>query len=270
MTIYADYTAGEYDDAETVGRAVCQGIPEIRRGGLCALSRREQLLRANSRYFARSGPRAKALEAIHSKSCTTIRSPNMSRTQSSRSRSPRDQLAGKEMSIGRFYLNRRNYTAAINRFRDVLTNYQTTRHAQEALYRLTEAYMGLGITDEAETAAAVLGHNFPDSEWYKDAYALLKSGGHSPQEHQELLDRQALPYRRSRPDEATPLIMLARLCDPRHRADRSVGSRIFARADDSDRRDRRRQIHPARRAVAGAGRARRRRAGARRARRRAR
>ncbi len=96
-----------------------------------------------------------------------------------------DQLAGKEMSIGRFYLNRRNYTAAINRFRAVLSNYQTTRHAEEALYRLTEAYMGLGITDEAQTAAAVLGHNFPDSQWYKDAYALLKSGGLEPQEHQE-------------------------------------------------------------------------------------
>ena len=96
-----------------------------------------------------------------------------------------DQLAGKEMSIGRFYLNRRNYTAAINRFRTVLSNYQTTRHAEEALYRLTEAYMGLGITDEAQTAAAVLGHNFPDSQWYKDAYALLKGGGLEPQEHQE-------------------------------------------------------------------------------------
>ena len=96
-----------------------------------------------------------------------------------------DQLAGKEMSIGRFYLNRRNYTAAINRFRAVLSNYQTTRHAEEALYRLTEAYMGLGITDEAQTAAAVLGHNFPDGQWYKDAYALLKSGGLEPQEHQE-------------------------------------------------------------------------------------
>ena len=69
-----------------------------------------------------------------------------------------DQLAGKEMSIGRFYLNRRNYTAAINRFRNVLTSYQTTRHSEEALYRLTEAYMGLGIANEAETAAAVLGH----------------------------------------------------------------------------------------------------------------
>jgi outer membrane protein assembly factor BamD len=96
-----------------------------------------------------------------------------------------DQLAGKEMSIGRFYLNRRNYTAAINRFRAVLTSFQTTRHSEEALYRLTEAYMGLGIADEAQTAAAVLGHNFPDGEWYKDAYNLLKGGGLEPRENQQ-------------------------------------------------------------------------------------
>ncbi len=95
-----------------------------------------------------------------------------------------DQLAGKEMSVGRFYLHRHNYTAAINRFRNVLTYYQTTRHSEEALYRLVEAYMGLGLTDEAETAAAILGHNFPDSQWYQNAYALLKSNGRSPQEHQ--------------------------------------------------------------------------------------
>ena len=61
-------------------------------------------------------------------------------------------------------MHRRNYTAAINRFRNVLTYYQTTRHAEEALYRLVEAYMGLGVTDEAETAAAILGHNFPDGD----------------------------------------------------------------------------------------------------------
>jgi outer membrane protein assembly factor BamD len=96
-----------------------------------------------------------------------------------------DQLAGKEMSIGRFYLHRRNYTAAINRFRAVLTSYQSTRHSEEALYRLTEAYLGLGITDEAQTAAAVLGHNFPDGQWYKDAYALLKGGGLEPKENQQ-------------------------------------------------------------------------------------
>ena len=96
----------------------------------------------------------------------------------------RDQLAGKEMSVGRFYLTRRNYTAAINRFREVLAKYQTTRHTEEALERLTEAYLGLGITNEAQTAAAVLGHNFPDSPWYKDAYARLQGNGLEPHEDQ--------------------------------------------------------------------------------------
>ncbi len=94
----------------------------------------------------------------------------------------RDQLAGKEMNVGRFYLEKRNYTGAVNRFRDVITKYQTTRHVEEALMRLTEAYMALGITNEAQTAAAVLGHNFPDSPWYKDSYVLLQSGGLEPRE----------------------------------------------------------------------------------------
>ncbi len=93
----------------------------------------------------------------------------------------RDQLAGKEMSVGRFYLARKNYTAGINRFREVLAKYQTTRHTEEALFRLTEAYYGLGIINEAQTAAAVLGHNYPDSQWYKDAYSLLEKGGVQPQ-----------------------------------------------------------------------------------------
>jgi len=94
----------------------------------------------------------------------------------------KDQLAGKEMEVGRFYLQRRNYTAAINRFRDVVSKYQTTRHVEEALMRLSEAYMALGIVNEAQTAAAVLGHNFPGSQWYKDSYTLLRSGGLEPRE----------------------------------------------------------------------------------------
>ena len=94
----------------------------------------------------------------------------------------RDQIAGNTMEVGRYYLERRNYTAAINRFRDVVSKYQTTRHVEEALERLTEAYMALGLTGEAQTAAAVLGHNFPDSQWYKDAFALLQSGGLEPRE----------------------------------------------------------------------------------------
>ena len=94
----------------------------------------------------------------------------------------RDQLAGKEMMVGRYYLEKRNYTGAINRFKAVVTQYQTTRHVEEALMRLAECYMALGIAGEAQTAAAVLGHNFPDSRWYKDAYALVQSGG-QPQEN---------------------------------------------------------------------------------------
>jgi outer membrane protein assembly factor BamD len=94
----------------------------------------------------------------------------------------RDQLAGQEMMIGRYYLKERNFPGAINRFRDVLAKYQTTRHTEEALERLTEAYMALGIVNEAQTAAAVLGHNYPDSPWYKDAYNLLKQGGLEPHE----------------------------------------------------------------------------------------
>jgi outer membrane protein assembly factor BamD len=95
----------------------------------------------------------------------------------------RDQIAGKEMQIGRYYEERHEYLAAINRFRTVVEEYQTTRLVEEALHRLTESYLALGITQEAQTAAAVLGHNFPDSEWYQDSYKLLNKGGLQPQEN---------------------------------------------------------------------------------------
>lgn len=95
----------------------------------------------------------------------------------------RDQLAGKEMQIGRYYMQRKDFTGSINRFKVVVTQYQTTRHVEEALMRLTEAYMALGIVQEAQTAAAVLGHNFPDSTWYKDAYQLVRTGGREPEEN---------------------------------------------------------------------------------------
>ncbi len=92
----------------------------------------------------------------------------------------RDQLAGKEMEVGRFYENKRDFVGAINRFKVVVTQYQTTRHVEEALERLSECYVALGIMPEAQTAAAVLGHNFPDSPWYKDAYNLVKNAGGEP------------------------------------------------------------------------------------------
>jgi outer membrane protein assembly factor BamD len=91
-----------------------------------------------------------------------------------------DHLAGKEMSVGRYYLTRGDYVGAINRFKVVVTQYQRTSQIAEALERLTEAYYALGVYDEAKTAAAVLGANYPGSQWYQDAYDLLKSHGMRP------------------------------------------------------------------------------------------
>jgi outer membrane protein assembly factor BamD len=94
----------------------------------------------------------------------------------------RDQLGGKEMDVGRFYLRKHQYLAAINRFKIVVSEYQTTRHVEEALARLVECYYALGVVNEAQTAAAVLGHNFPESQWYKDSYDLIHKGGYEPSE----------------------------------------------------------------------------------------
>jgi outer membrane protein assembly factor BamD len=101
-----------------------------------------------------------------------------------RARILRDLLAANQMVVGRYYLRHNNFLAAINRFRSVVTDYQTTEQVEEALMRLTEAYMALGIINEAQTAAAVLGHNFPDGKWYRHAYALLGKQGLKPQEHE--------------------------------------------------------------------------------------
>jgi outer membrane protein assembly factor BamD len=85
-----------------------------------------------------------------------------------------DHLAGKEMEIGRFYLNKGEILAAINRFNEVVENYQTTNHVKEALARLVEAYLSLGIYDEAQKSASVLGHNYPESKWYSYSLSLVK------------------------------------------------------------------------------------------------
>jgi outer membrane protein assembly factor BamD len=182
MTTYADFQAGSYTDAETSAERFLKEYPSSPDAAYVTY------LRANAFYqqipdISRDQDSAtKALEAFQD---LVKKYPKSEYVEDAKFKIQvtEDQLAGKEMSIGRFYLNRHNYTAAINRFRTVLQYYQTTRHAEEALYRLVEAYLGLGITDEAQTAAAVLGHNFPDSQWYQDAYALLKGKGLSPQEN---------------------------------------------------------------------------------------
>ncbi len=88
-----------------------------------------------------------------------------------------DHLAGKEMEIGRYYLRRDHYTASINRFRVVVEDFQTTTHTPEALHRLVEAYLSLGLKDEAQTAGAILGHNYKGTDWYEDSFKLLTGRG---------------------------------------------------------------------------------------------
>ena len=181
MTVYSQFENGNYDDAigsaqryislyptspdtpyvyYLAGMSHYNLIPDI--------SRDQERAEKSLRYFTdlvQKYPKSEYVEDARYKIQVT-----------------RDQLAGKEMSIGRFYLQRKNYPAAVNRFREVLAKYQTTRHTEEALYRLTEAYLAMGVSNEAQTAAAVLGHNYPDSQWYKDAYGLLKGGGLEPSE----------------------------------------------------------------------------------------
>ena len=93
----------------------------------------------------------------------------------------RDHLAGKEMDIGRYYEDQKLYGAAINRFRTVIEKYQTTSHTPEALERLTECYLALGVNEEAQTAAAVLGYNYPGSTWYQASFDLLKGKNLKPE-----------------------------------------------------------------------------------------
>jgi outer membrane protein assembly factor BamD len=184
MSTYADYQAGDYTSVETEADRYLKDYPNSPDTAYVAY------LQANAYYMQIpdiSRDQEKAGKALAAFQSVVQKYPKSEYTEDAKYKIQvtQDQLAGKEMSVGRFYLSRRNYTAAINRFRNVLQYYQTTRHAEEALYRLVEAYLGLGITDEAQTAAAVLGHNFPDSQWYQDAYNLLKGKGLSPHEYGE-------------------------------------------------------------------------------------
>jgi outer membrane protein assembly factor BamD len=183
MSAYSFYQAGDYDNC--IGSAtryvtLHPGSPDAAYAQyLIAASHYDQIPDI-SRDQNRTEKAIAALEEVVRKYPTS----EYSVTAKAKLQAARDQLAGKEMDIGRYYMSKRDYTAAINRFKSVVTQYQTTREVEEALYRLTEAYMAIGIVGEAQTAAAVLGHNFPDSRWYQDAYNLVKTGGMEPTENQ--------------------------------------------------------------------------------------
>ena len=182
MSAYAFYNAGDYDScigAATRYVTLHPGSPDAAYAQyLIAASHYDQIPDI-SREQSRTEKAIGALEDVVRKYPTS----EYAVSAKAKLEAARDQLAGKEMDIGRYNLQKRNYIGAINRFKIVVTQYQTTRHVEEALERLTEAYMAIGIVGEAQTAAAVLGHNFPDSRWYKDAYNLVRSGGLEPSEN---------------------------------------------------------------------------------------
>ena len=117
----------------------------------------------------------------------------------------KDQLAGKEMQVGRYYQEKNQHLAAVNRFRGVAENFQQTRHIEEALYRLTESYLALGIVNEAQTAGALLGYNYPESEWYKEAYSLLNGRKLEPTFSPRSRLRKILPFGGKKKQKSQPV-----------------------------------------------------------------
>jgi len=182
MQAYAQYQRNDYDAAENAARRFIALHPGHRDAPyayyLIAISHYEQI----SDVRRDQSETEKALAALEE---ISQRYPGTAYARDAEAKAvlARDHLAGKEMEIGRYYLKKKSHLAGINRFKKVVNNYQTTTHTPEALYRLTEAYLALGIRSEAQTAAAVLGHNYPNSEWYQDSYALLNGQGLAPQEN---------------------------------------------------------------------------------------
>jgi outer membrane protein assembly factor BamD len=184
MQAYSYYEAKEYDDSINAAKryvALHPGSPDAAYAQFLIGSSYYEVIPDVTRDQQRTEKAMSELELV------IRRYPNTEYANSAKKKLDiaRDQLAGKEMMIGRFYLNRKDFIGGINRFKMVVTQYQTTRHVEEALMRLAEAYMALGIAQEAQTAAAVLGHNFPESPWYKEAYSLVQGGGLEPSENKE-------------------------------------------------------------------------------------
>jgi len=183
MTAYAYYEARAYDDSVTAARRYISLHP-----GSAEAAYAQYLI--GSSYFDQipdvSRDQGRTERAIAALDEVVRKYPNTEYALTAKRKIEigRDQLAAKEMAIGRANQEKKNFIGAINRFKVVVTQYQTTRHVEEALLRLTECYMALGIVQEAQTAAAVLGHNFPNSPWYQDAYNLVKGSGVEPKQQE--------------------------------------------------------------------------------------
>jgi outer membrane protein assembly factor BamD len=182
MGAFADYRQGKYEEAINSGKRYVQLYPTDEDAAYAQYIVGLSYFRQIRDVTQDQKESRRAIEAMEEVVQRWPESPYVEDAKA-KIRFARDQLAGKEMQIGRYYLERREYIASIKRFRYVVENYSNTRHIEEALSRLTEAYFAMGLTSEAQTAAAVLGHNYPDSQWYKDSYKLLQTGGLEPREN---------------------------------------------------------------------------------------
>ncbi|WP_421787537.1 outer membrane protein assembly factor BamD [Hyphobacterium sp.] len=176
MAAYSNYQAGNYEEAISDAERFIALHPGNRSAPyayyLVAISHFEQILDVGR-------DQQSTVNALNALEQVVRRYPNTRYAQDARLKidMTRDHLAGKEMSIGRWYLRRGFFLAAINRFRNVLEDYETTTHTPEALHRIVESYVALGVDEEATQVAAVLGYNFPGSVWYEDTYRLLTEEG---------------------------------------------------------------------------------------------
>ena len=180
MSAFVYYQGNLYDEAIAAAKRFVELHPGHRDAAygyyLIAMSHYEQI----SDVGRDQSTTARALRALEE---VTRRFPGSVYARDARLKIDlaRDHLAGKEMTVGRYYQRRGNHVAAIGRFRKVVELYQTTSHTPEALHRLTEAYLALGLPNEAQTSAAVLGHNYPGSRWYQHSYALLLDSDLEPE-----------------------------------------------------------------------------------------
>jgi outer membrane protein assembly factor BamD len=179
MAAYAYYKAGKFPEAIAAGRRYTTMHPGTKDAALA------HHIIASANFDDIKDPQrdqTATRKALAELKQLVQRYPDSPYTKQAlnRIRIAEDILAAAEMNVGRYYLERKNYVGAINRFKTVVSNYQTTPQVEEALYRIVEANLTLGIVPEAQAAGAVLGHNFPNSTWYKRAYGLLRQGGHSP------------------------------------------------------------------------------------------
>ncbi|MDX2287982.1 MAG: outer membrane protein assembly factor BamD [Hyphomicrobiaceae bacterium] len=181
MAAYSYYKGGQYPEAIAAAQRYTTMHPGTKEAALA------HHIIASAYFDDMKGPNRdqsatrKALEELRTLRTRYPDSP-YAKDADNRIRVAEANLAAAEMEVGLYYLKNNNHIAAINRFKTVVTEYQTTPQVEEALMRLVEGYMALGIKQEAQTAAAVLGHNFPNSKWYKQAYALLASDGLTPRE----------------------------------------------------------------------------------------